>query len=168
MPVSACTCCGSSCITSATCPGADTTSSYTVSIPLSISWGSCANPVNGACSPNHADETVNHIAGLGCVWGDGFGLGGICIGGWVSNLVQRPVSFILQNADPSRPTCYDWYVRYDFSDLAILGVTQVVTYQKLRSDVSDSPIGTYSLFSIIRNGVACSGASSDATITVSP
>lgn len=162
MPVSACTCCGETpCIVSLTCP---TTNTYTVGCPVSITWGSCTNPVTSCGSPV-ASLTATRTAT--CQWLDL--TGAQCIGGWIG---QNSVGTIVSDCIIKTTLiggCYYYEVDFIFPTTPGGGTFGTVAYVKRVTSSTDSPIGTYSLLSITAfGGASCSGASADATITVSP
>lgn len=147
--------------------------SYTVSMPSSVNFGSCTG--SGTCSTS----TASVVLSGGCAGGS--------VGGWkISGAFSAPtcVAGHKTNADPAGTgkiklyndvdlsNCAAWIVKIYFADTSGVGdPAWYVTYSKVRTGASTNDIvGTYNLLSIVNNntGVACSGATADATITVSP
>ena len=120
-------------------------SMFTVNLPATVTWGSCSPPAT--CTPSLSSVYVTEI-GTSCL----YLIYGGCASGWTLESVS------LSN-DVDDDGCAVWAVRVSF-----LNASEIV-YEKRRTGAQDSPIGTYSL---VKFSPACTGATADAYITVSP
>ena len=140
------------CVTVAECgcvpvsPGGEQWYTYgcTVSLPASLSWGSCINP-----SWNPPPDASVYVAF------DGYPAS---IGGWRGTSSNSDYVVVFGNVDGGDGCAYNEVRMY-------LPDHWAVFYRKL---AAGGVYGTYSLYSITYDGVACSLATADATITVSP
>lgn len=137
--------------------------SYTISMPSSVTWGSCTPPpVCGGGTPVTSVSVSGSCAGswsvspsAKCVAGKQLALVSL------SNSLNGPASPIL--------SCPAWLVTVIFGRVGLTNPR--VTYYKLRTGATINDIvGTYFLLKIDQdfNGPICAGATADATITVSP
>lgn len=128
----------------------------TVSLPSTISWGTCS-PTPPSCSPS-ASSMLFYQSVSNCFF---IPISTPCVGGWRLTDGALTTSWSLLDGG----SCAVWFVLFRF---IYNGHVALVCYEKrIASLVGDSPVGTYNLAAIFIDGVACSGASADETITVS-
>ncbi len=169
--VTAC-CCTATCSSPLACPSG-TASSYTVTVPTSLTFGTCTDWSTGTGTTSPTTHTVTGSCGSG--FGSGWFTGVIANGNtgghtWPTGGSNNPtLQVILRNVCISSVPYWELVVFIRQTGIVGGGHNTDWTYRKVRSGATVNDIaGTYNFVMIVdETNTICVGATTDATLTVS-